>query len=178
MTNLTKTATRALAALLATVLLAAPASADGSDPDPSDAGDAFGAKVLLERVAAESAALGSAEGDGCVGDVDLCLHDGLFGVWGQLGKGDDLFTTDGRLLQGTKQAGVLYAYSDDNPELLVKVLNGCELNQHWWVYIGTATDQPFLVAIKHFPSDDTRLFRSSDIPLLGQAKINVWPCDP
>ncbi|MCY3928643.1 MAG: hypothetical protein OXG81_10230 [Acidobacteria bacterium] len=40
-------------------------------------------------------------------------------------------------------AAVFYFYSADNPEMLVKVLDGCENNGHWWVFAASATDQRF-----------------------------------
>lgn len=107
--------------------------------------------------------------------ADLCLHDGKFLVWGEIA----LKRTSGRMLPGTDQGGILYAFSEDNPELLVKVLDGCDYNQHWWVFIGSATDQEFFVLVKHVPSDETRSFRSDEeSALLGMAKTDVWPCGP
>lgn len=95
--------------------------------------------------------------------ADLCLHDGLFWIWGEVG---DRHTT-GEPLPGGK-GGILYAWSDDNPELLVKVLDGCWFNRHWWVFVGSATDQPYTIVVKHIPSDISRVFESnSENPLLG-----------
>lgn len=103
----------------------------------------------------------------------LCLQGGKFNVWASLG---DVPTT-GEQLPGTDEAGVMFAYSPTNPELLIKVLNGCWYNDHWWVYIGTATDQPFTVAVKHVPTDRSKRF-DGNRALLGEADIQAFPCEP
>ena len=41
---------------------------------------------------------------------------------------------------GSADSGLFWFTSPDNLELLVKVLDGCLLNQHFWVYTGPATD--------------------------------------
>lgn len=103
-------------------------------------------------------------------EADLCLHDGLFYVWGQIG---DRQTTGEELPGGA--GGILYAWSDDNPELLVKVLNGCWFNRHWWVFVGSATDQPYTIAVKHIPSDISRVFVSnSENALLGMNNTDAF----
>lgn len=38
------------------------------------------------------------------------------------------------------ESAVFYFFNPDNAEVLVKVLNGCAINQHWWVYSAPATD--------------------------------------
>ena len=41
------------------------------------------------------------------------------------------------------QSGLLWFFSRDNAEVLVKVLDGCHLNGHRWVYVGPVTDLAF-----------------------------------
>src|SRR5204863_8568535 len=41
---------------------------------------------------------------------------------------------------GVGKGGVLYYFSPDNPELLVKVVDGCTLTHYFWVYIAAGTD--------------------------------------
>ena len=40
-------------------------------------------------------------------------------------------------------AALYYFFDPANPEVLVKVLNGCGVNGHWWVFASAATDLPY-----------------------------------
>jgi hypothetical protein len=40
----------------------------------------------------------------------------------------------------TSDSGYFYFFDRDNVELVVKVLDGCALNQHYWVFAGGLTD--------------------------------------
>ncbi|REJ77191.1 MAG: hypothetical protein DWQ36_17495 [Acidobacteria bacterium] len=49
---------------------------------------------------------------------------------------------------GTSEESALFGFLDrDNWELLVKVLDGCEINGHFWVYGAAATDLGFRVRV-------------------------------
>jgi hypothetical protein len=41
---------------------------------------------------------------------------------------------------GVGRGGVFWFFSADNPELLIKVLDGCALNDHYWVFFSAGTD--------------------------------------
>jgi hypothetical protein len=40
---------------------------------------------------------------------------------------------------GVQRGGLFWFFSIDNPEVLLKVLNGCSLNGHYWVFYSAAT---------------------------------------
>jgi len=42
----------------------------------------------------------------------------------------------GQAVPLTSDAGWFWFFRDSNPELMVKILNGGEINGHWWVFIG------------------------------------------
>ncbi|MYB18935.1 MAG: hypothetical protein F4Y16_08130 [Holophagales bacterium] len=44
------------------------------------------------------------------------------------------------------ESAVFYFFNPGNAEVLVKVLNGCAINQHWRVYSAPATDIRYRVA--------------------------------
>ena len=85
---------------------------------------------------------------GCAAsDTQLCLDAGRFSVsvgWrnqqGQTGVGHVLPTD-------SEDSGMFWFFSDDNWELLVKVLNGCTVNNHYWVFFAATTDQEFTVTV-------------------------------
>ncbi|HVS13692.1 MAG TPA: CHRD domain-containing protein [Thermoanaerobaculia bacterium] len=49
----------------------------------------------------------------------------------------------GRAIERTDSAGEFYFFSPDNLELLVKVLDGCAINDRYWVFFAATTDVEF-----------------------------------
>ena len=49
---------------------------------------------------------------------------------------------------GSRQSGLLYFFDRDNAEVLIKVLNGCALNGHRWVYVAPVTDLAFKLSVR------------------------------
>ena len=84
----------------------------------------------------------------CPGLRPSCLNNGRFKVRALYGHpvGGLTYAPPGdNLLSDT---GVVFWFFDrDNPELLLKVVNGCWLNDHWWVFGSAATDLGYEVAI-------------------------------
>ena len=58
-----------------------------------------------------------------------------------------LWTEAKRQSHLTRDSAVFYFFNPDNAEVLVKVLNGCAINGHWWVYSAPATDLRYRVAV-------------------------------
>ncbi len=44
-------------------------------------------------------------------------------------------------------AALFYFFSPDNPEMLLKVLDGCGVNGHWWVFGSAATDLRYRISV-------------------------------
>jgi hypothetical protein len=79
-------------------------------------------------------------------DTAMCLRNGRYSVsvtWknqqGQSGVGHAVPFTD--------DSGLFWFFSDSNMELLIKVLNGCSFNDHYWVFFAATTDQEFTVTV-------------------------------
>ena len=84
--------------------------------------------------------LGESE-SGCVTNgTSLCLADSRFEVavdWSTAGGGEG----PGRTVPGgTNNSGLFYFFGSNNWEMLIKVLDGCAINGHHWVYSAAATD--------------------------------------
>ena len=45
------------------------------------------------------------------------------------------------------QAGLLWFFERDKTEILVKVIDGCAVNDHWWVFVGPVTTLPFHLVV-------------------------------
>lgn len=63
-------------------------------------------------------------------------------------------TADGEVGEGkagiwaSSESGLLWFFNRDNAEVLVKVLDGCHLNGHRWVYVAPATDLAFNLYVR------------------------------
>lgn len=44
-------------------------------------------------------------------------------------------------------AGLMWFFDSNNPEALIKVLDGCALNGHWWVFVAPVTDLAFNLSV-------------------------------
>jgi hypothetical protein len=72
-------------------------------------------------------------------DQALCLDGGRFRVqttWQTSGGASG----SGHALALTANTGTFWFFDPTNLELVVKVLDGCAVNGHWWVFAGGLTD--------------------------------------
>ena len=103
-------------------------------PDYSRLQSAPGVELAAVRLVGES-------DSGCVpSDTTLCLVDSRFEVsvdWSAAGGGTGAART---VPGGTNNSGLFYFFEPDNWEMLIKVLDGCQNNGHYWVYSAAATD--------------------------------------
>ncbi len=44
---------------------------------------------------------------------------------------------------GVDRGGLFWFFGEENPEVVVKILDGCEINQHYWVLVAAATNVGF-----------------------------------
>ncbi len=79
---------------------------------------------------------------------------------------------------GLTDGGLFWFFSADNPEMLVKVLNGCAVDQQYWVFASAGTNVGYTLTIKdtHLPSS-TKSYTNAD----GTAAVPVqdtaaFPC--
>jgi pimeloyl-ACP methyl ester carboxylesterase len=83
----------------------------------------------------------------CVpGDTNLCLNRGRFKVevsWDVNGS-----SGPGRVVPGASaDSGLFWFFGPDNWELLVKVLDGCPYDGHYWVYAAATTDVHYVLTV-------------------------------
>jgi PKD repeat protein len=65
----------------------------------------------------------------------------------------------------TDNTGVFWFFQQENWELLIKVLNGCQLNDHFWVFGAGATDVNYTVTVEDLATGATWEYENP----LGQA---------
>jgi hypothetical protein len=95
-----------------------------------------------------SAAVHGAAEERCTNDVDtLCLRNGRFQVevdW----RDFQGVTGVGRLAPAlSRDSGVFYFFDASNWEMLVKVLDGCAINQHYWVFAAATTNVEYTLRV-------------------------------
>ena len=81
-----------------------------------------------------------------------CLNNWRFYVWGYsytAGHNARKVETYGL----GDSAALFYFFDSANPELLVKVVNGCWLNDHWWVFGSAATDLEYRIMVGDYAGD-------------------------
>jgi|CXWL01.1.fsa_nt_gi hypothetical protein len=64
---------------------------------------------------------------------------------------------------GIPLGGVFYFSSPQNPEVLVKVLNGCAINSRFWVFYAATTNVGFDLAVTDTFTGDRRLYHNPDV---------------
>ncbi len=122
------------------------------------AGTSISARSAVELV-------GPGAPSACFDTTTLCLDDDRFRVevdWrdfaGQTGPGIAFPRTD--------DSGTFFFFDADNTELLLKVLDGCARNDHFWVFFGATTNVEYSVTVTDTLSGQSRVY---DNPLGGPA---------
>ncbi len=80
------------------------------------------------------------------------------------------------LLNSTnKTSSLFYFFSESNPELLVKVIDGCDVNGKYWVFGSAGTDLDYSVFVTDNATGIRRPYhRNSTNPLINDA--SAFPC--
>jgi hypothetical protein len=55
----------------------------------------------------------------------------------------------------TDNTGVFWFFQQDNWELLIKVIDACSFNQHFWVFGAGATDVNYVVSVTDLQTNAT-----------------------
>ncbi|MEX0826854.1 MAG: hypothetical protein WD184_08920 [Acidimicrobiia bacterium] len=98
----------------------------------------------------------------------VCLNGDRFRVEVKFATGGA--TDPVRLITSQDDTGIFYFFDADNYNLIIKILNGCSVNNHYWVFIGgpVGTDADADVTIEDTNSTDeaTYEYRPSSGPVI------------
>jgi len=84
---------------------------------------------------------------GCIpGDSTLCLNGSRFKVTATFDAGNGN-AGNAHVVSLTGDTGYLWFFSSANVEAVIKVLNGCGLNNHYWVFAGGLTDVNVVITV-------------------------------
>ena len=91
----------------------------------------------------------------------LCLGDSHFEVtadWRDFDGNTGVANTVPDQLGGSGDYGLLRFFSANNPELLVKVLDGCAINGRYWVFVSPGSNVEYEVTVRDVRSGATRTY--------------------
>ena len=65
---------------------------------------------------------------------------------------------------GTTHGGLFWFFTPDNPEMLVKILNGCSSTDHFWAYITAGTNVAFTIKVEDtFRANVSKTYTNADL---------------
>ncbi len=99
--------------------------------------------------------------DPCVPSAEtLCLHDDRYEVRVEWWTGDGETGSALVVQEATDDSGLFRFFEADNWEILVKVLNGCDTNGHYWVYGASTTNLGYVIRVTDTATGDVREYRN------------------
>jgi hypothetical protein len=103
---------------------------------------------------------------GCVpADDVLCLHDGRFRVQVRCRSfQDDPCNGTAVPIVDREDTGLFWFFSPANVELTVKVLDGCNVNGRYWVFVASGSTVEYEITVTDTQYDETRTYGNA----LGQ----------
>jgi DNA-binding beta-propeller fold protein YncE len=111
-------------------------------------------------------------------DITLCLAGGQFRVRATYdAPGQE--TDDARVLPLTADTGALWFFNESNLELMVKTLDGCTLNDRFWVFAAGLTDVGVDVFVEDVAAGRARRYTSAQggafLPVTDTAAFEGCP---
>ncbi|MGE5412957.1 MAG: hypothetical protein ACM3NW_02190 [Syntrophomonadaceae bacterium] len=78
---------------------------------------------------------------------------------------------------GLAHGGSFWFFGQDNPEILVKVLNGCAINHKFWVFLTAGTNVGFTVHVKDTLTSVTNDYSNTDgVAAVPVQDTGAFPC--
>jgi hypothetical protein len=116
--------------------------------------------VALAAFSAHSAQAGPPPGPLCLSGPNLlCLNGTRFAIsveWTTPDTGSGM----GRSFPISDDTGSFWFFSSTNLEMLVKVLNGCGVNDHYWVFAGGLTNLEVQITVVDTLTHTTRTYNN------------------
>jgi Concanavalin A-like lectin/glucanases superfamily len=79
---------------------------------------------------------------------------------------------------GVTRGGLLWFFSADNPEMLIKVINACSLNQQYWVFFAALTNVGFTLNVNDTITGGQKTYSNKDLTTAAPVQdTSALPCD-
>ena len=152
---------------------------DADDPGGGDPGNGGDPDPPTEPVLTIEGEDGPPEapGDCAAGESALCLLGERFRVEAEFTVGGQPGATANSVAL-TDDTGYFWFFADTNVEIVVKVLDGCPINQNFWVFAGGLTDVAVTIRVVDTETGAVRLYRSEPGPLLPAQDIEAFATCP
>ncbi len=125
---------------------------------------------------------GDSEEDSCTADENtLCLQDSRYRVQATWWTADGRTGTANVAEHATDDSGLFWFFEPDNWEILIKVLDGCALNGHVWVYGASTTDIGYQIRVTDSMTAAVKEYRNDPgvpAPAITDAKAFPEGCRP
>ena len=93
-----------------------------------------------------------------VDEQTLCLQGGRFRVRVDWRDADNVSGVGTVVPGGTDDSSLFWFFEQDNWELLVKLLNGCGINQRYWVFAAATTDVEYNLRVTDTQTGASRVY--------------------
>ena len=103
-------------------------------------------------------------------DTILCLRDSRYSVSVEWETGDGTAGQARVTHAGTNDSGLFWFFDRVNWEILIKVLDGCAINGHVWVFAASTTDLGYLIRVTDTATGD--VWERSNEPGMPAPAIN------
>jgi hypothetical protein len=61
------------------------------------------------------------------------------------------------------EGGLFWFFGASNPEMLIKIIDGCSLNEHFWVFFAATTNVGFTLTITDTSTGHQAVFHNPDL---------------
>ena len=90
-------------------------------------------------------------------DTTICLNEERFAVTLDWRSNTD--SGQGRVVDvSSPDSGLFYFFGPNNWEVMIKVLNGCNLNSHYWVFAAATTDVEYTLTVTDTLADTSKSY--------------------
>ncbi|HVT61598.1 MAG TPA: hypothetical protein VHR45_24770 [Thermoanaerobaculia bacterium] len=114
-------------------------------------------KTELKDIVPSDVSVTSSTGTCISSDTVLCIMGGRFGVsviWtksdGSQGPGHAISLNGG--------SGTFWFFSSDNSEMLVKMVEGCALGNHWWFFAAATTNVGYAIQVVDYSTTSGNVY--------------------
>ena len=90
-------------------------------------------------------------------DTTLCLAGDRFEVKAEWTTAQES-TGAGIAVEITPDTGYFWFFNEENVELIVKVLAGCPITHHWWVFAGGLTDVEMTLRVRDTETNEVKTY--------------------
>lgn len=134
---------------------------DLTDPDNADLLEPLKAGNLYVNVHSQRNMAGEIRGqiDFCItSQTSLCLQQDRFRV--EVDFLSNVGTIPAHAVPQQADSGMFWFFEPDNLELLVKVINGCPINDRFWVFFSATTNVGFTVTVTDTWTDEVQVYQN------------------